>query len=243
MADSIASTAASVSPASQARRAWPSLASLLRAHGPAAAVGLALGLLALGPGLARGFLLSYDMVFVPDPPFSSALLGLSGGPARAVPSDAAITVAARVLPADITPEAHPPADLHRGLHGCGCVAFGGLASLARPPCAATGLSGQRDLLRLESVRGRATPHRPVGAAARLRRAAVGVARGVHRTSPDQAGPACAGHAPCCHRRLRGAHSDRHRYRARFAGAWQRCSALPSARGSNRRAWRCSACRG
>jgi len=101
MADSIASTAAPVSPASQARRDRPSLARLLRVHGPAAAVGLALGLLALGPGLARGFLLSYDMVFVPDPPFSSALLGLSGGPARAVPSDAAITLAARVLPADI----------------------------------------------------------------------------------------------------------------------------------------------
>ncbi len=41
------------------------------------------------------------MVFVPDPPFSAALLGLSGGPARAVPSDAAITIAARLLPADI----------------------------------------------------------------------------------------------------------------------------------------------
>jgi hypothetical protein len=56
---------------------WPALAGLL------------LGLLALGPALGRGFVLSYDMVFVPDPPFSSALLGLSGGPARPVPSDAA----------------------------------------------------------------------------------------------------------------------------------------------------------
>jgi hypothetical protein len=101
MPDSIATTAASVSPASRPRRGRFSLASLLRAHGPAAAVGLALGLFALGPGVARGFLLSYDMVFVPDRPFSSALLGLSGGPARAVPSDAAITVVARVLPADI----------------------------------------------------------------------------------------------------------------------------------------------
>jgi hypothetical protein len=101
MADSVASTAAPASPALQTTRGWPLLARLLRVHGPAAATGLALGLLALGPGLARGFLLSYDMVFVPDPPFSSALLGLSGGPARAVPSDAAITVAAKVLPADI----------------------------------------------------------------------------------------------------------------------------------------------
>jgi len=100
MADSVATSASSVSPASRPRGSHHALAKL-RAHGPAAAVGLALGLLALGPGLARGFLLSYDMVFVPDPPFSSALLGLRGGPARAVPSDAAITVAARLLPADI----------------------------------------------------------------------------------------------------------------------------------------------
>ena len=68
---------------------WPALAGLL------------LGLLAIGPGLARGFVLSYDMVFVPEPPFSSALLGLAGGPARPVPSDAVVAVAARVIPADI----------------------------------------------------------------------------------------------------------------------------------------------
>ena len=66
-----------------------------------ALTGLLLGLLAIGPGLARGFVLSYDMVFVPEPPFSSALLGLAGGPARPVPSDAVVAVAARVIPADI----------------------------------------------------------------------------------------------------------------------------------------------
>jgi hypothetical protein len=64
-------------------------------------IGAALGLLALGPGLAPGYLLSYDMVFVPHPPFSAALLGFTGGPARAVPSDAVITVAAHLLPADL----------------------------------------------------------------------------------------------------------------------------------------------
>jgi hypothetical protein len=68
---------------------WPALAGLL------------LGMLAIGPALARGFVLSYDMVFVPDPPFSSALLGLTGGPARPVPSDAVVSVAARMIPADI----------------------------------------------------------------------------------------------------------------------------------------------
>ncbi len=71
------------------------------AQGPGLAVGLVLGLLALGPGLRRGFLLSYDMVFVPREPFTSAMFGLSGGAPRAVPSDFAVAVASRLLPADI----------------------------------------------------------------------------------------------------------------------------------------------
>jgi hypothetical protein len=77
-------------PAGSARPgAWPAL------------LGLGLGLLALGPGLGRGFLLSYDMVFVPRMPFSAALTGLAGGPPRAVPSDAVVAVASRAIPADI----------------------------------------------------------------------------------------------------------------------------------------------
>ena len=67
----------------------------------AALAGLGLGLLALGPALARGFVLTYDMVFVPKPPFTSALLGLTGGAARPVPSDAVVAVAALLVPADI----------------------------------------------------------------------------------------------------------------------------------------------
>ena len=43
---------------------------------PGLLTGLCLGLLALGPGLRRGFLLSYDMVFVPRQPFTAALAGL-----------------------------------------------------------------------------------------------------------------------------------------------------------------------
>ena len=76
-------------------RAWAAGA------GPGLAVGLVLGLLALGPGLRRGFLLSYDMVIVPREPFTAAIAGLAGGPPRAVPSDAVVAVASRVLPADI----------------------------------------------------------------------------------------------------------------------------------------------
>jgi hypothetical protein len=74
------------------RRAWPG-----------AVTGLVLGLLALGPGLRRGFLLTYDMLFVPREPFSSALPGLA--PPRAVPSDLVMAVLTRALPADIVQKA------------------------------------------------------------------------------------------------------------------------------------------
>jgi hypothetical protein len=69
--------------------------------GPGLAVGLGLGILALGPALRRGFLLSYDMVFVPREPFAAATAGLTSGAPRAVPSDAVVALASRVLPADI----------------------------------------------------------------------------------------------------------------------------------------------
>ena len=60
-----------------------------------------LGLLAIGPALASGFVLSYDMVFVPDPPVGYADLGYSGGPPRAVPSDLVVALAAKVIPAGL----------------------------------------------------------------------------------------------------------------------------------------------
>ena len=83
-------------------RTWRArLRSWAAGAGPGLAVGLGLGLLALGPGLQRGFLLSYDMVVVPRQPFNAAMAGLTGGPPRAVPSDAVVAAAARVLPADI----------------------------------------------------------------------------------------------------------------------------------------------
>src|SRR5580700_1838337 len=67
----------------------------------AACVGLCLGLLALGPGLLPGYLLSYDMVFVPSPAFNGAVLGTSGTLPRAVPSDAVMAALARIAPADL----------------------------------------------------------------------------------------------------------------------------------------------
>jgi hypothetical protein len=65
------------------------------------AVGLALGLIVLGPALAPGFVLTYDMVFVPDPPATPAMFGRTGGFPRPVPSDAVIAGLAVALPADI----------------------------------------------------------------------------------------------------------------------------------------------
>jgi hypothetical protein len=63
--------------------------------------GLGLGLLALGPALGRGFVLSYDMVFVPNPPVGTADLGLAGEPARAVPSDLTVALVSKIIPAEL----------------------------------------------------------------------------------------------------------------------------------------------
>jgi hypothetical protein len=65
------------------------------------AVGLALGLIVLGPALAPGFVLTYDMVFVPDPPATPAMFGRTGGFPRPVPSDAVVAGLAVALPAQI----------------------------------------------------------------------------------------------------------------------------------------------
>jgi len=70
-------------------QAWPIL------------LGLGLGLLAIGPALAPGYILSYDMVFLPHPPISAATIGLTGGPPRAVPSDAVIAVLSAAVPANL----------------------------------------------------------------------------------------------------------------------------------------------
>ena len=89
-------------------RTWAGPANAVRASRPGgglagAAVGLGLGLLALGPGLRRGFLLSYDMLFVPREPFAAAWPGQA--PPRAVPSDLVIAALSRAVPADIAQKA------------------------------------------------------------------------------------------------------------------------------------------
>ncbi|NUT43268.1 MAG: hypothetical protein HOV86_25090 [Thermoactinospora sp.] len=64
-------------------------------------LGVALAVLALGPALGPGFVLRYDMVFVPDPP----ILADTGGFPRAVPSDLVVALLSRVVPAELVQKA------------------------------------------------------------------------------------------------------------------------------------------
>ncbi|WP_460817048.1 hypothetical protein [Nocardioides korecus] len=59
---------------------------------------LGLALLLLGPALGRGYVLSYDMVWVPDLTLHSDVFGLGTGLPRAVPSDAVVAVLDEVVP-------------------------------------------------------------------------------------------------------------------------------------------------
>ncbi|MBB6118721.1 hypothetical protein [Nocardiopsis algeriensis] len=61
------------------------------------ATGLVAGVLALGPALGRGYVLRYDMVFVPDLSLAAVLRGADGFP-RAIPSDAVVAALSAVLP-------------------------------------------------------------------------------------------------------------------------------------------------
>ncbi|KAB8181065.1 hypothetical protein FH610_030925 [Microbispora catharanthi] len=90
---------------------------MLARFGPAV-LGLACGVLALGPALGPGFALRYDMVFVPDPP-----VRLPGGFPRAVPSDQVVALLSAVVPAEIVQKAI--------LLGLFTLAASGAAALAR----------------------------------------------------------------------------------------------------------------
>ena len=61
-------------------------------------VSFALALVVLGPALAPGFVLTYDMVFVPDLTLLPATWGEGSALPRAVPSDALVAVLDQVVP-------------------------------------------------------------------------------------------------------------------------------------------------
>ena len=93
--------------------------------GPAL-LGLAFGVLALGPALGPGFVLRYDMVFVPDPP-----VHLGDGFPRAVPSDQVVAVLSAVIPGEIVQKAI--------LLGLFVLAASGAAALARDALPGSGI--------------------------------------------------------------------------------------------------------
>lgn len=59
---------------------------------------VALALLLLGPALGPGYVLNYDMVWVPDLALRADFLGLASGLPRSVPSDAVVSMLDEVLP-------------------------------------------------------------------------------------------------------------------------------------------------
>jgi hypothetical protein len=55
----------------------------------------------VGPLLGRGYVLTYDMVFVPRLELTRGLLGLDTAVARSVPADLLVALASRLVPADL----------------------------------------------------------------------------------------------------------------------------------------------
>jgi hypothetical protein len=64
-----------------------------------------LAVLLLGPALAPGLVLSYDMVWVPDLALRHDFLGVASGLPRAVPSDAVVAVLDEILPGQVLQKA------------------------------------------------------------------------------------------------------------------------------------------
>ncbi|MBB2891370.1 hypothetical protein [Flexivirga oryzae] len=67
-------------------------------RGVGAVVGLVCGLIALGPSLAPGFILRYDLVFVPHLALGDRTLGVDGSVPRAVPNDFVAALLSHLAP-------------------------------------------------------------------------------------------------------------------------------------------------
>ena len=118
-------------------------------------------------------------------------------------------------PGRIRSENNLDRDLRAGLLRCGGTARGQVAGARRRrQAAAARPAGRRGLLRVEPVRRRAADHGAVGDAARLRRAAVGRARGLRPGGPHPPPVAGRGHGAGRDRRFRGHVGHRARGRAR-----------------------------
>jgi hypothetical protein len=96
------------------------------------AVGVLAGVLALGPALGPGYVLRYDMVFVPDLPLGTVLRGADGFP-RAVPSDAVVALASMVLPGGVVQSLALLAVFAVGGAGAARLLLGALGGTRRVP--------------------------------------------------------------------------------------------------------------
>jgi hypothetical protein len=88
-----------------------------------------LGVLLLGGALGPGFVLSYDMVWVPDLALSADALGLGSALPRAVPSDAVVAVLDEVVPGMLLQKLVLVGSLAAG--GSGAAALAGPGTIAR----------------------------------------------------------------------------------------------------------------
>jgi hypothetical protein len=86
-------------PRSQRRRAFRAIRFAARHVGELS--GLILAFVVTAPLLAPGFILSYDMAFVPRPRLSRVLLGVSGTPPRSVPSALIVALLSRALTGEV----------------------------------------------------------------------------------------------------------------------------------------------
>ncbi|WP_284537209.1 hypothetical protein [Nocardioides sp. T2.26MG-1] len=101
---------------------------VLRRAAPAAWATV-LAVLLLGPALGPGYLLTYDMVWVPDLALRSDFLGLGSALPRAVPSDAVVAVLDEVVPGMLLQKLMLLGALVTG--GVGAAALAGSALSAR----------------------------------------------------------------------------------------------------------------
>ncbi|WP_395658791.1 hypothetical protein [Nocardioides sp.] len=90
---------------------------------------VALAVLMLGPALGPGYLLTYDMVWVPDLALRSDFLGLGSALPRAVPSDAVVAVLDEVVPGMLLQKLVLLGALVLG--GLGAARLAGRSTLAR----------------------------------------------------------------------------------------------------------------
>ena len=122
-----------------------------------------LAVLLLGPALAPGLVLSYDMVWVPDLALRPDFLGVASGLPRAVPSDAVIAVLDEIVPGQL---------LQKTVLLASLVGGGPRYRAAAPGVVADRSAGSDHGLPVEPVRRGAPGHRALAGAGRVRRPAL-----------------------------------------------------------------------